>query len=131
MTEVYLFEWGDTLMVDFSGVSGNMCNWEVVEAVEGAEDALRFISKHAEVYVVTGAADSNELDINIAFNRVDLDKYISGYFCKANIGIEKGSPDFLLSILNKLGKQPKQVTMVGDNLKKDIEPALELGINAV
>jgi FMN phosphatase YigB (HAD superfamily) len=131
MTEIYLFDWGDTLMVDFPGVPGKMCDWETVEAVEGAEEALRKISKDAKVYIATGAAESTETEIETAFNRVNLDKYITGYFCKSNLGVEKGSPTFLSSILTKLGKQASQVTMVGDNFKKDIEPALKLGINAI
>jgi len=131
MTKVYLFDWGDTLMVDFPGVSGRMCDWETVEAVQGAEEALRFVSKNAQIYIATGAAESTEAEIRAAFNRVGLDKYITGYFCKSNLGIEKGSTTFLSGILTKLGKEPNQVTMVGDSFEKDIEPALMLGINAV
>lgn len=131
MTEVYLFDWGDTLMVDFPGMPGKMCNWEIVEAVEGAENALSYISKKAKVYVATGAAESTETEIKTAFSRVGLDKYITGYFCKYNLGVEKGSPTFLSNILTKLGKKPSQVTMVGDSLKKDIEPAQTLGIHAI
>jgi FMN phosphatase YigB (HAD superfamily) len=131
MTEVYLFDWGDTLMVDFPGIPGKMCDWEEVEAVEGAEDALREISKEAKIYIATGAAESTEKEIETAFKRVNLAKYIAGYFCKANLGIEKGGPAFLSSILSKLGKEANQVTMVGDNFKKDIEPAIALGIHAI
>lgn len=131
MTEVYLFDWGDTLMVDFPGVPGKMCDWETVEAVEGAVETLRFLSQKSKIYIATGAAESTEAEIEIAFNRVGLDKYITGYFCKASLGVKKGSPEFLPKILNRLGKKPKQVTMVGDNFSKDIEPALILGINAV
>lgn len=131
MTEVYLFDWGDTLMVDFPGVPGKMCDWKTVEAVKGAKEALSFISKEAQVYIATGAAESTEVEIKTAFKRVGLDKYITGYFCKANLGIEKGSPEFLSSILSNLGRDSSQVTMVGDSFKKDIEPALKLGINAI
>jgi predicted HAD superfamily phosphohydrolase YqeG len=31
MIDIYLFDWGDTLMVDFPGVPGKMCNWIIVE----------------------------------------------------------------------------------------------------
>ena len=34
MTEIFLFDWGDTLMVDFPGVPGKMCDWDKVEAGE-------------------------------------------------------------------------------------------------
>ncbi len=131
MAEVYLFDWGDTLMVDFPGMPGKMCEWEAVEAVEGAEEALKFLTEKAQIYVATGAAKSTESDIRKAFNRVGLDKYITAYFCKANLGVEKGSPEFLSSILAKLGLDPTQVTMVGDSFEKDIEPALKLGIKTI
>lgn len=131
MTEVYLFDWGGTLMVDFPGVSGKMCDWDMVEAVEGAEEVLRFLSNKAKIYIATGAAQSTETEIKRAFNRVGLDTYITDYFCKSNLGIEKGDPEFLSSILAKLGKVPHQVTLVGDDLNKDIEPALALGIKAI
>ena len=131
MTDIYLFDWGDTLMVDFPGVPGKMCDWETVEAVEGAEKALGFLSRKSEIFIATGAAQSTEKDIARAFSRVGLDQYIAGYFCKANLGIEKGSPQFLSRILDILGKMPNQVTMVGDNFQKDIEPALQLGISGI
>lgn len=40
MISVYLFDWGDTLMVDFPDSTGKMCEWETVQAVSGAKEAL-------------------------------------------------------------------------------------------
>ena len=128
MINVYLFDWGDTLMVDFPNVDGKMCDWEVVEAVAGAKEALAALSKNAEIYIATGAADSTELEIKRAFDRVNLGQYISGYFCKANLGVAKGSAEFLTTILDKLKISAKHVAMVGDNFDKDITPALVVGI---
>ena len=128
MINVYLFDWGDTLMVDFPGVTGKMCDWEVVEAVAGAKDALEALSKHSQVYVATGAADSTELDIKRAFERVGLNQFISGYFCKASLGLSKGTPEFLNAILEKLKIPSANVAMVGDNFEKDIKPAISAGI---
>jgi len=125
---VYLFDWGDTLMVDFPGVTGKMCDWEKVEAVSGAKEALEALSKHSQVYIATGAADSTELEIKRAFERVGLNQFISGYFCKANLGLSKGTPDFLNSILEKLKVPSVNVAMVGDNFEKDIKPAISAGI---
>lgn len=31
MSKTYLFDWGDTLMVDFPDQEGKMCNWSKVE----------------------------------------------------------------------------------------------------
>ncbi len=131
LTETILFDWGDTLMIDFPGVPGKMCNWETVEAVEGAYETLRFLSQRSKIYIATGAAQSTEEEIKNAFKRVGLDRYITGYFCKSNLGVEKGSPEFLPLILSQLGIEANLATMVGDSLQKDIEPARKIGINAI
>ena len=129
--EVYLFDWGDTLMVDFPNASGKMCDWENVKAVAGAKNALNALSQHAKIYVATGAADSTELEIKLAFERVGLSEFISGYFCKANLGLSKGDPDFIPTILAKLNKPAAKVALVGDNFEKDIRPALNVGIKPI
>jgi putative hydrolase of the HAD superfamily len=115
-------------MVDFPSVTGKMCDWEVVEAVNGAKEVLEALSKHSQIYVATGAADSTELEIKRAFERVGLNQFISGYFCKANLGLSKGTPEFLNSILEKLKIPSANVAMVGDNFEKDIKPAISTGI---
>lgn len=128
--KVYLFDWGDTLMVDFPDVSGKMCNWERVEAVSGAKETLEALYVHSKIYIATGAADSTELEIKQAFERVGLSQFISGYFCKANLGLSKGSPEFLPAILEKLNIPAANVAMVGDNFEKDIKPAIAVGMQA-
>lgn len=131
MIDIYLFDWGDTLMVDFPGVTGKMCDWDVVEAVDGAKEALNYLSHNASVYIATGAADSCEEDIIRAFKRVGLSQYISGYFCQANLGIAKGTPEFLPAIVDRLGAPKEHIAMVGDSLIKDIEPALAAGLQPI
>ncbi len=131
MKDIYLFDWGNTLMVDFPGVPGKMRDWDVVQAVDGAKEALSCLSKKADLYIATGASESTESDIKAAFSRVALDHYITGYFCKANLRIEKGTSDFLMKILTNLSILPEQATMVGDSYDKDIQPALDVGMNAV
>lgn len=131
MTKTYLFDWGDTLMVNFPDQSGKMCDWPVVEPIDGALETLEYLSKHHRVYVATNAADSSEQDIQRAFSRVGLDKFISGYFCKSNLGVDKMSLDFFPAILARLNVPSSRVTMVGDTLEKDIVPAIDAGLNAI
>jgi len=131
MNVVYLFDWGDTLMIDFPQFCGKMCDWKKVQAVDGAKETLENLSKKSKIYIATGAAASTQNDIKKAFARVNLDKYISGYFCKENINIDKGSPEFFSKILKQLNVEAKNVIVVGDSLQRDINPALELGINAI
>jgi len=123
-----LFDWGDTLMVDFPQFTGKMCDWEKVEAVSGAKSTLKKLSKSSKIYIATGASESSEDEIKSAFKKVELDEYITGYFCKANLGIEKGNSEFFQKILEELNLDSSEITMVGDSLSRDIEPALKLGL---
>lgn len=129
--EVYLFDWGDTLMVDFPGVPGRMCDWERVEAVEGAHGTLRVLSAQAKMYIATSAAESRPEEIENAFKRVELAEYISGYFCRYNTGFSKPDVRFYQSILSQLDSRPQKTVMVGDSIENDIRPCILLGMNAI
>lgn len=131
LTKTVLFDWGNTLMIDFPDAQGKMCDWETVREVSGAQALLAELSKHHNIYIATNAADSSKTDIIRAFERVGLSKYIDGYFCKASIGLSKYEPGFYPAIISQLGIKPQEVTMIGDILEKDIYPALEAGLQAV
>lgn len=131
MNNIYLFDWGDTLMVDYPQYSGKMCDWPTVAAVPGAQHTLAFLAKNHKIYVATNAVASTASDIRKAFERVGLAQYISGYFCKANLGIGKGSPEFYLKIAAALAVNPKDLVMVGDTTDKDIIPAVAAGLTAI
>ncbi|MBJ2148788.1 HAD family hydrolase [Vibrio sp. IB15] len=131
LTKTVLFDWGNTLMIDFPDAQGKMCDWEIVQEVSGAQALLAELSKHHNIYIATNAADSSKTDIIWAFERVGLSQYIDGYFCKASIGLSKYEPGFYPAIISQLGIKPKESTMIGDTLEKDIYPALEAGLQAV
>ncbi|MCX2757728.1 HAD family hydrolase [Vibrio sp. Sgm 22] len=131
LTKTVLFDWGNTLMIDFPDAQGKMCDWETVQEVSGARALLAELSQNHQIYVATNAGDSSEDDIIRAFERVGLSKYILGYFCKASIGFSKFDSGFYPAIITKLGVAPQDITMVGDTLDKDIYPALEAGLKAV
>jgi putative hydrolase of the HAD superfamily len=131
MTKAYLFDWGDTLMVDFPDKSGRMMDWDYVEEVEGASETLSRLSKGSKIYVATGAIQATSESIKGALKRVNLDKYVSGYFCPREIGHEKPSESFYIHICNSIGVDLADVTMVGDSLSRDVLPALDVGMQAV
>ncbi len=128
---IYLFDWGNTLMVDYVHHTGKMCDWPQVSSVTGAHSLLHFLSRDSDVYIATNAEDSQQQDVRAAFARIGLDRYISGYFCKDSLGISKDSPDYYRVIASQLGVEPSQLTMVGDTFDKDITPALAAGLRAV
>ena len=132
MAKIYLFDWGDTLMVNPAHMKGKMCNWEHVEAINGAHDTLALLSQQGcKLYVATGAVDSSEEDIKAAFERVGLAGYILEFFCQSNLGIGKGTAAYYQAVIEALGVDASEVTMVGDILHRDIVPAVEAGLNAI
>ncbi len=128
MDEIILFDWGDTLMVDYPESEGKMCDWDVVKEVDGAFITLQYLSKFSQIFIATNADDSTESDIQKAFQRVNLDQFIDGYFCYENLGIRKGTRSFFDKILNNLDISHDKVAMVGDSFDKDILPASEAGL---
>ncbi|WP_233269110.1 HAD family hydrolase [Paraglaciecola sp. L1A13] len=130
MGKTYLFDWGNTLMVDFPESRGKMYQWGTVKCVEGAKATLRHLAHSHKIYIATSAMDSCEADIKKAFDRVGLSCFINGYFCYANTGLHKTSADFYYSIIKQLKAETSSLTMVGDTFAKDILPALASGINA-
>ena len=85
VTGVYLFDWGDTLMVDIPGQAGKMCDWPEVKAMPGAAETLAYLSQTSKIYVATNAVESAPDDIERAFERAGMAQFISGYFCRANL----------------------------------------------
>ncbi|ROS01292.1 putative hydrolase of the HAD superfamily [Sinobacterium caligoides] len=131
MFEVYLFDWGDTLMVDSKDTAGKMCDWSEVQAMPGAYEVLEKLSQQAKIYIATGASSSSADDIEKAFQRVNMSQFIDGYFCQDNLGIAKGLPDFLPAIIARLGRPQAAIAMVGDSWQKDMQPALLAGIQPI
>ncbi len=49
MSRIYLFDWGDTLMINLPNESGHMKDWPKVEEVSGAYEALKYGQQTAMV----------------------------------------------------------------------------------
>ena len=127
----YLFDWGDTLMVDLPNQIGPMCDWPEVKAVQGAKACLQRLSLQAECHLATNAQESTEAQIRLALQRAGLSEYISQIFCRENLGVDKNAADYYSKIVNLLDVSPAQVTMLGDSLERDVNQALKAGIRAV
>ncbi len=126
--KAYLFDWGDTLMVDIPHYPGPMKSWPEVRVVEGAQKTLEYLSKVSKCYLVTNAKDSKEEDIWEALARVNLDTYICNIFCYRNMGFEKPSSEFFSRVISTLCLDPEEIALVGDSFEKDILGAVKNGI---
>ncbi|WP_293746816.1 HAD-IA family hydrolase [uncultured Paraglaciecola sp.] len=130
-TQHYLFDWGDTLMVDLPSQTGSMCDWPKVQVVDGAKACLQRLSEHAYCHLATNAEDSSEAQIRLALKRAGLSDYIERIFCRENLGVGKTAPSYYHKITERLNVSPEHVTMIGDSLERDVHQALKAGIKVV
>jgi len=127
----YIFDWGDTLMVDFPDANGPMYLWETVAAVPGARQTLAALHRMAGCHLATNALDSPEEDIVKALERVGLAEYLDAVFCYDNLGCRKPSLEFYRGIIRKIGADPGEIVMVGDSLATDIIGAQAAGLHGI
>lgn len=131
MPPIYLFDWGNTLMVDNPNFTGPMCDWPTVEAVPGAEKTLAQLSTKSICCVATNANASNEQQIRTAFDRVGLSRYLQHIFCSQTLGFVKPQPAFFQAISKSLNCAAEELVMIGDNLEKDVLGAQACGLQAI
>ena len=127
----YLFDWGDTLMVDLPGQQGPMCDWPEVRVTRSAVATLSQLSKQAKCHLATNARDSDEVRIRRALARGGLDQLIDRVFCYRSIGHPKPSIEYFDSVARELSADAGDMTMIGDDLQKDIVGARQCGLNAI
>ncbi|MGG1400807.1 HAD family hydrolase [Bacillus salipaludis] len=77
-----------------------------------------------QLYLFTGGDVTNQ---SRKITQLDLEPYFSnGIFI-----FEQKNPETLLKVLNKIKSDKRTTWMIGNSLKTDIMPAIELGINAI
>lgn len=127
-----LLDWGDTLMKVYPESKGPMKNWRHLEVFPHAIRWLGELKKQGwQVILVTNAKDSDEEDIWSALHRVGLGWVIDRIFCFKNLGLRKPDPAFYQRVLEELGAQAQQVTMLGDDFAADVQGANRVGIPAI
>jgi len=125
-----LFDWGNTLMVDF-GLEGPMCDWPRVEAVDGAGEVLDVLAKRYRLFVATNGESSGAAEVAAALGRVGLERFFQGIYAQKDLGFGKPDERFFSEICRKEGLTPSSCLMVGDHVDKDVRGALAFGMQAV
>jgi HAD superfamily hydrolase (TIGR01509 family) len=126
-----ILDWGDTVMRNFPQFKGPMVYWPHVEAVDGAEKALKEISRQFICCLSSNAGDSNAELMGQALERVGLKRFFKYLYTEKELGAAKPSLDFYRNILKNIGFQPGECIAVGNDYEKDIVPAVILGIKTV
>lgn len=131
MKRLFIFDWGNTIMRDFPGQPGPMCDWPLVEWVDGAERALQFLVQNHALAIATNAGCSDTSAMRLALKRVDAEKYFSWFFSSKDLGIRKPDPLFFTTIARQCGYPVGRCVMVGDSYENDIAGAARAGMTTV
>lgn len=126
-----LFDWGGTLMRDYSEFSGPMVKWPRIGTMEYVPEVLTRLHQTWMLALATNAVDSDEGEIWAALRRCGLDQFLDKVYCLRMIGYKKPSPEFFEYILRDLGIDRSKVVMVGDDFDSDVLGAARSGIHAV
>jgi putative hydrolase of the HAD superfamily len=128
MIKAVLFDWGNTLIVDYHDQIGPMYTWSKIDTTKNAKECLKIVSMNIPCFLATNANDSNKDEIYKALNIVGLDKYITDVFCSKEIGFQKPSKEYFKTIINRLNLNPDEIVFVGDDIEKDVYGASNVGI---
>jgi FMN phosphatase YigB (HAD superfamily) len=128
---VVVFDWGGTVMRNLPGYRGPMAHWPVVEAVAGVGEALHALGPTYHLALATNARDSDGELVRAALRRVGLDGRFDSVFTARDLGAAKPAPRFFGALVARLGVQPEEVVMVGDDYAADVAGAKDAGWHAV
>lgn len=126
--QVLVFDWGGTLMTEFSQYSGPMIDWPRLAAEPGAVEALAELKKQYRLVAATNAANSTAQQVHAALERVGLGESIEHVFTRAEVnGAKKPEREFFTAISSTLQIPASALTMIGDNLTADMLGASRAG----
>jgi len=108
-----------------------MVDWPHVEAMPGAELAVRALSSLAVQCVATNAADSDGNAVAAALERVCLRDRLTHFVTSSEIGVAKPDPEFFAKVARRVGLLPAALLAVGNDYAKDVVPAKATGMMTV
>ena len=126
-----LFDWGDTLMVDYPQYKGAMYAWEKVSPMPEVIETMPKLSKILPCAVASNAVESNAELMKLAFERIALDNYFSLFITSKELGVSKPNSAFFMGIASRLNLNTSKICMIGNDYNKDIVGAKNVGMKTI
>ena len=126
-----LFDWGDTLMVDYPDYRGAMATWDTVSPMPEVAETLPEIVKYFHCAVASNAVESNAELMKRAFQRIQMDNCFSLFITSRELDAVKPEREFFERIANVLNHETVQMCMIGNDYDKDIVGAKKAGMKTV
>ncbi len=105
----------------------DICYAEAKNSIEKAKETLDYISQKYPLVLVSNFYGN----INTVLEDFGLKKYFPTVIESAVVGIRKPDPGIFKLGVEALQLNPGEVVVIGDSYGKDIQPALQLGCQAV
>ena len=126
-----LFDWGDTLMVDYLDYQGAMAMWDIVSPMPEVTEILPEIAKHFQCAVASNAVESNAELMKQAFQRIQMDNCFSLFITSKELDAVKPEREFFERIADILHLETAQICMIGNDYNKDIVGAKNTGMKTI
>lgn len=123
-----IFDWGDTLMVDFPEKPGPMADWDIVKVIPNVVEVLEILKDKYTLVVATNAGASDTALMRKALIRGKIEHFFSYFFSSKDLGYSKPNVKFFLEICNQLNVFSENCVFVGNDYFKDIEGAAKAGM---
>ena len=104
-----LFDWGDTLMVDYTDYRGAMATWDIVSPMPEVSETLPEIAKHFPCSVASNAVESNAELMKKAFQCVQIDNHFSLFITSKELCAVKPEREFFERIADVLHLETAQM----------------------
>lgn len=131
MIRAAIFDWGDTLMHDFPEMQGPMAYWPTVAVIEGVSEALKGLERSLVCCVASNAGASDAELMALALERAGIRQYFQHFFTSKELGASKPETRFFEEVARRVGVQPQECVMIGNDYVKDITGAKRAGMHTV
>jgi len=126
-----IFDWGDTLMLDYKQYNGPMAHWPEIALVPGIQQALTLLGKDHTLCVTSNAGDSDAQLMGQALDRGGIKQHFQFFFTSKELGSAKPDPEFFKQVLKMAGKQANECVYIGNDYLNDIVPAKKAGMETI
>jgi HAD superfamily hydrolase (TIGR01509 family) len=102
-----------------------------LHAKPGASDVLSRLAQSFTLGLVTDTESSDEQVVRSALDQLGLSEYFRAIVTSQDLGVTKPDPAMFREALRRVGAEPAEAVMVGNDLDRDVTPALALGMRAI
>ncbi len=128
---ILVFDWGDTLMVEYPDEQGPMALWSRVAPMAGVMTSIVAVARKYPCYVAANAGNSTAEQVKQALARIGIARFFQGFYTHRELGAKKPSKDFFEHLAQELGSPCEEVIYIGNDYDRDIVPAKLAGMTTI